>query len=42
MSVGTIKEGNDVKGDVCKIVDVILNPNVVENIKNNFQIRNFF
>ncbi len=32
MSVGQIKEDNDVKGDACKVVDVAMNPTVADNI----------
>lgn len=40
MSVGRVKEDNDKKGEICKVIDVILNPNVVDNLMkdNNMQM----
>ena len=42
MSVGTVKEDNDKKGDVCKVVDIIINPNIQEKIFKDINLKNFF
>lgn len=42
MSVGSIKEDSDVKGDPCKVVDVVMNPAVVDNIVKDVNVRLFF
>jgi hypothetical protein len=42
MSVGMIKEDSDIKGDPCKVVDVVMNPSVVENIVKDTGVRLFF
>lgn len=42
MSVGSIKEDSDIKGDPCKVVDVVMNPTVVDNIVKDINVRLFF
>jgi len=40
MSVGRVKEDSDKKGEICKVIDVVMNPNVVDNLitDNNMQL----
>jgi hypothetical protein len=51
MSVGNIKEDHDaskylfvesLEGELCKVIDIVINPNVAENIKKDKNIREFF
>ena len=35
MSVAAVREDRDKKKEVCKVVDVVINPNVAKNIKSN-------
>jgi len=32
MSLGKVKEDHDKKGDICKVVDAVLNPKVIEAV----------
>lgn len=36
MSVGRLKEENDKKGGICKVIDVIMNDDIVENATKQF------
>ena len=42
MSVGRVKEDNDKKGEICKVIDVILNPTIVQNIEKDANLQLFF
>lgn len=50
MSVGSIKEDHDVsmfiylfqEGEICKVVDVIVNPNVAESMNKDTMVKEFF
>ena len=41
MSVGKVKEDNDKKGEICKVIDVIMNPNVVDNVLKDANLQQF-
>ncbi|KRW98808.1 hypothetical protein PPERSA_10579 [Pseudocohnilembus persalinus] len=41
MSFGTVREDHDNKGDICKVVDVIVNPNVIDAVKKDIQMNEF-
>ena len=42
MSVGRVKEESDKKGEICKVIDVILNPKVVETLLIDINLQLFF
>ncbi|CAD8191087.1 unnamed protein product [Paramecium pentaurelia] len=42
MSVGNIKEDHDVKGDTCKVIDLIINPTVATNLTQDDNLKTFF
>ena len=42
MSVGNIKEDNDKKGDICKVVDIIIAPKIEEAIAATADLKVFF
>lgn len=42
MSVGRVKEDNDKKGEICKVIDVILNPIVADNLIQDANLQLFF
>ena len=35
MSVGPLKEDHDKQNNMCRVVDVVLHPNVVNNVKTD-------
>jgi len=41
MSMGRLKEDHDKKGDICKVVDVVMNPNTVAKVKNDVSMYEF-
>ncbi|CAD8201092.1 unnamed protein product [Paramecium octaurelia] len=42
MSVGSIKEDHDVKGDTCKVIDLVINPTVATNLISDDNLKTFF
>lgn len=50
MSVGSIKEDHDVskyvriilEGEICKVIDVIVNPSIAENMNKDNNVRELF
>ena len=42
MSVGNVKEDNDKKGEICKVVDIIINPNIEKSIFAVDDLKIFF
>ena len=38
MSVGVIRDDRDKKNELCRVVDVVINPNVANNLKVNVSI----
>lgn len=42
MSVGSIKEDHDVKGDTCKVIDLVINPTVATNLTQDDNLKTFF
>ncbi|EAR96395.1 pre-RNA processing PIH1/Nop17 protein (macronuclear) [Tetrahymena thermophila SB210] len=42
MSLGRLKEDNDKKGDLCKVVDAIVNPKVADNLQKDPGLSQFF
>lgn len=41
MSVGTLKEDHDKQNNICRVVDVILHPNIVQTVKTDESLRQF-
>lgn len=41
MSFGAIREDSDKKGDICSVLDVIINPNVLETVKKDEALNDF-
>lgn len=38
MSVGVIRDDRDKKNEICRVVDVAINPNVATNVKANINL----
>lgn len=42
MSVGRVKEDADKKGEICKVIDLVLNPNVTAELLKDASMQTFF
>jgi len=42
MSVGKIKEDHDANGGACKVVDVVINPNIAKAMETDVGLKDFF